>query len=134
MLSDLTFICSLSIAGQIDWHVWFTFRAWRTIAFGFQCVDFLRQQGVTRPCVSRFPYAIHHLIDGILDGVLHDVQLIDHIVMHGLIEHLLELCGVFGDGDVARRREVSLLDHLALSADQVECLKISIFETVDGLL
>jgi len=30
----------LSISGQIDWHAWFTFRAWRTLALGFQCVDF----------------------------------------------------------------------------------------------
>jgi len=24
-LSDLTFVCPLSIAGQIDWHAWLTF-------------------------------------------------------------------------------------------------------------
>ena len=34
-LSDLIFIYSLSIAGQIDWHAWFTSEAWQTVAFGF---------------------------------------------------------------------------------------------------
>jgi len=29
-----------SISGQIDWHAWLTFRAWRILALGFQCVDF----------------------------------------------------------------------------------------------
>jgi len=32
------FVYSLSITGQIDWHAWSTFRAWRTLALGFQCV------------------------------------------------------------------------------------------------
>ena len=26
--------------GQIDWNAWSTFRAWRTLALGFQCIDF----------------------------------------------------------------------------------------------
>jgi len=39
-LSDLTLFSLLSISGQIDWHAWSTFRAWRTFALEFQCVDF----------------------------------------------------------------------------------------------
>ena len=34
------FVYPLSITGQIYWHAWSTFRAWRTLALGFQCVDF----------------------------------------------------------------------------------------------
>ena len=48
-LSDLIFIYSLSIVGQIDWHAWFTSEAWQTVAFGFQCVDFVSTHLMARP-------------------------------------------------------------------------------------
>ena len=39
--SNLTFNLSpCQSTDQIDWHAWSIFRAWRTIALGFQCVDF----------------------------------------------------------------------------------------------
>ena len=37
-LEELFSSCQLN--GQTDWHAWLTFRAWRTLALGFQCVDF----------------------------------------------------------------------------------------------
>ena len=49
---------------------------------------------------------------------------------HGLIEHLLELGGVFSDGDMAWCREVGFLDYLTLSADHAERLETSNFETM----
>ena len=57
---------------------------------------------VRRPYVSRSPLANHLLINGVLDGVCHDLRLIDHGVMHSLVKQLLELHGVLGDGDVMR--------------------------------
>ena len=44
--------------------------------------------------------ATHHLINGFLDRVRHDLRLIDHGVMHGLVEQLLVLHGVLSDGGV----------------------------------
>ena len=48
------------------------------------------------------PLATYYLIDGVLDGVRHDLRLIDHGVMHSLVKQLLELHGVFSDGNVTR--------------------------------
>jgi len=60
------------------------------------------------------------MIDGILVGVCPDIRLIDHGTMHGLIKHLLELHGVFRDGDMTWRGESTLLDDLPFSADEAE--------------
>ena len=49
--SNLMFTLSpCQSTGQIDWHAWSTFRAWRTLALGFQCVDF---------CVNKFSLMTH---------------------------------------------------------------------------
>ena len=64
--------------------------------------------------------ANHHLIDGVLDGVCHDLTLIDHGVMHGPIEELLELHGVFSDGDVSRRKKSTFLDDLPFSSHEAK--------------
>ena len=76
---------------------------------------------------------IHHLIDGFLDGVCHDLRLIDHGVMHGPIKQLLELHGVFIDGDVSRCRKSTFLDDLPFSSHKVERLNSDSLEAVAGL-
>ena len=53
--------------------------------------------------------------------------------MYILIKHVLELDGIFSDGDMARCREVDFLDYLALSVDHAECLETSIFEAINSL-
>ena len=52
--------------------------------------------------------------------------------MHSLTKHLLELGGIFCDGDMARRREVGFLDYLALSADHAERLETCIFKALNN--
>ena len=44
MLSDLTFVCSLSIAGQIDCHAWLTFQSLANSCLRIPVCWFLRQQ------------------------------------------------------------------------------------------
>ena len=52
--------------------------------------------------------------------------------MHRLIKHLLQLDRIFSDGDMARRREVGFLDHLALSADHAERQETFIFKALNS--
>ena len=66
--------------------------------------------------------------------MFYDVQLVDQRVLHGLIEHLLELHGIFSDGDMARHQEVGFLDDFALSADDAERLETSRFVVVHSLI
>ena len=86
----------------------------------------------TALCIHESSF-LHHIIDGILDRVRHDLRLIDQSMMHGLMEHLLELNKVFSNGAMAWRREVGFLDYLALSVDHAECLETSIFEAINSL-
>ena len=61
--SNLTFTLSpCQSTGQIDWHAWSIFHAWRTLALEFQCVDF---------CVNTsFQIRGNVKFDGVLAGVL----------------------------------------------------------------
>ena len=52
--------------------------------------------------------------------------------MYILIKHVLELDGIFSDGDMARCREVDFLDYLALSSDHTEHLEIFIFKALNS--
>ena len=49
--------------------------------------------------------------------MFYDVQLVDQRVLHGLIEHLLEVHGVFSDYDVVRCVEIGLLNDLPIADD-----------------
>ena len=52
--------------------------------------------------------------------------------MYILIKHVLELDGIFSDGEMARCREVDFLDYLALSADHTEHLETFIFKALNS--
>jgi len=53
--------------------------------------------------------------------------------MHGPIKQLLELHGVFIDGDVSRCRKSTFLDDLPFSSHKVERLNSDSLEGVAGL-
>ena len=53
-------------------------------------------------------------------------------MVHSLIKHLLELLGVFRDGDIARHGEIGLLHDLAPLADHAVRLKTGFFEAIEG--
>ena len=52
--------------------------------------------------------------------------------MYSMIKHVLELDGIFSDGEMARCREVDFLDYLALSADHTEHLETFIFKALNS--
>ena len=54
-------------------------------------------------------------------------------MMHGLVESILELRRIFGNADVAWRREQSLLHQLA-PCDTVEGLEASSLELLRGVV
>jgi hypothetical protein len=63
----------------------------RSVPSSSYCYGWWLWLRVTRPFVARLQAGGHSFPDDILNWIRQDIRLVDHCVMHSLVEHFLEL-------------------------------------------